>query len=196
MKDLRNPIVNRVMSETRRMANDLIATYGRPKSIRIEFVRDLRKSAKAKKRIEKRQREEEKLNHHAKSKLKENNRPLTPPNIKKARLWLETKGWQIYQEGFVPFNEIFSGGWDVDHIVPQAAGGTSHLYNLVLCPAHLNRHQKKKQTPYQFYQHNPLEWEAVKKRAEKHLPYDKIKHFLSEKDPTPGLSDEALGDTA
>jgi CRISPR-associated endonuclease Csn1 len=44
--DLRNPLVNKTVSETIRLVNVLIATYGKPDLVRIEFARSLQKPKK------------------------------------------------------------------------------------------------------------------------------------------------------
>jgi hypothetical protein len=52
MPDLRNPTVNRALNEVRKVANNLIAVYGKPDLIRVELARDVKFSGKTARRNE------------------------------------------------------------------------------------------------------------------------------------------------
>ena len=91
--DLRNPLVNKVVSETYKVVNSLMAEYGRPDTVRIEFARSLQKPKEARERELNQNREKEASrdayreflkNHPATSQLK-----VGGSLISKFELWLE-----------------------------------------------------------------------------------------------------------
>jgi CRISPR-associated endonuclease Csn1 len=91
--DLRNPLVNKVVSETYKVVNELMATFGRPDTVRIEFARSLQKpkEAREKELNQNREKEASRLayaeflkSHPATSHLK-----IGGSLISKFELWLE-----------------------------------------------------------------------------------------------------------
>ncbi len=91
--DLRNPLVNKVVSETYKVVNALIAEYGRPDTVRIEFARSLQKPKQAREKELNQNREKEAnrdayrdflKNHPDTSHLK-----MSGSLIAKFELWLE-----------------------------------------------------------------------------------------------------------
>lgn len=91
--DLRNPLVNKVVSETYKVVNSLIATYGRPETVRIEFARSLQKPKAAREKELNQNREKEASRDSYRDFLK--NHPATShlkvggSLISKFELWLE-----------------------------------------------------------------------------------------------------------
>jgi CRISPR-associated endonuclease Csn1 len=91
--ELRNPLVNKVVSETYKVVNSLMAEYGRPDTVRIEFARSLQKPKEARERELNQNREKEASrdayreflgNHPSTSQLK-----VGGSLISKFELWLE-----------------------------------------------------------------------------------------------------------
>ncbi len=90
--ELRNPIVQQMLSETFRVVNAIVAKYGKPDMIRVELARELRKPKTEREEHRTRtiqtrkQREEyaEFLSHRFKKKIEPNS-----IEVKKYELWLE-----------------------------------------------------------------------------------------------------------
>jgi CRISPR-associated endonuclease Csn1 len=48
---VRNPAVERALTETRKVVNAIVKKYGKPLAIRVELARDLKKNRKERKEI-------------------------------------------------------------------------------------------------------------------------------------------------
>ena len=66
---LRNPIVQKTITEARKVIKAIKNIYGEPTLIRIEMARDMKKTEKEKQRIQKKQNENKKNNDKAKEEL-------------------------------------------------------------------------------------------------------------------------------
>ncbi|MCZ7556274.1 MAG: type II CRISPR RNA-guided endonuclease Cas9 [Bacteroidia bacterium] len=90
--ELRNPIVQQILTETFKVVNALVREYGKPDMIRVEMARSLKKpkklreEARYKAQVKQLQREEyaELLSKHFKRRIYAND-----PEIRKYELWLE-----------------------------------------------------------------------------------------------------------
>jgi len=67
--EVRNPAVERALTETRRVVNAIVARYGKPDYIRIELARDLKKSRKQRQQIDKRNRTNQRARDEAKRQI-------------------------------------------------------------------------------------------------------------------------------
>ena len=68
---LRNPVVCRGLTELRKVVNALIREYGKPKLIRVELARDLKRSRTQREDLTKQMRQNEKAREEAKRKIME-----------------------------------------------------------------------------------------------------------------------------
>lgn len=125
-----NPAVHMILNQIRLIINEIIKIYGKPYEINIEVGRDVGMSAKKKNEFEQEQKRNEKLNEEAKKHLREHNLPITYKNILKYKLAKE-QGWK---DAYNPTQNISStfGGMEIEHIIPQAKGGTDAYNNLCL----------------------------------------------------------------
>lgn len=125
-----NPAVHMILNQLRLVVNEIISIYGKPYDINIELGRDVGMSSKNKDNYDKQQKNNEKLNTEAISYLKDNLLPITTTNIIKYKLAKE----QVFIDAYNPAKRIphnFSG-FEIEHIIPKAKGGTDSFNNLCL----------------------------------------------------------------
>lgn len=125
-----NPAVHMILNQLRLVVNDIIRIYGKPYDINIELGRDVGMSTKKKKQEEQKQKNNEKLNEEAKQYLKDHKLFINGKNILKYKLAKE-QGWK---DAYNPTDDITRNfvGFEIEHIIPQAKGGTDTYYNLCL----------------------------------------------------------------
>ena len=187
--ELKNPIVMQSLYQLRKVYNALVDEFGKPDEVRIELARELKTNKENRAKIRSRQQELETENDEIKERLNKYGVPHSPANIQKLKLLQEIeKRAGRMANPFYPdqnfnitksfFNE---GSIQVEHIVPYSISMNDSLANKTLCDADTNR-LKGNLTPYEYFKkHRPGEWEEVKQRVFKILPYQKAKRFVSEK---------------
>lgn len=89
--ELRNPLVQQAVNETIRLVNALIVEYGKPKAIRVEFARALKKSKEKREKITKKLQEKEEVRHSYREFLKNrlHKENISNSELLKFELWLE-----------------------------------------------------------------------------------------------------------
>ncbi len=125
-----NPAVHMILNQIRLVVNDIIRIYGKPYDINLELGRDVGISTKKKKQEEIKQKQNEKLNEEAKKYLNERKLFVNRNNILKYKLAKE-QGWVDAYDPRVEIPQNFSG-FEIEHIIPQAKGGTDTYSNLCL----------------------------------------------------------------
>lgn len=125
-----NPAVHMILNQLRLVINDIIRIYSKPYDINIELGRDVGMSTKKKKQEEQKQKNNEKLNEEAKKYLKDHKLFINYQNILKYKLAKE-QGWKDAYNPTVSIPRNFSG-FEIEHIIPQAKGGTDTSNNLCL----------------------------------------------------------------
>ena len=125
-----NPAVHMILNQLRRVVNDIIRIYGKPYDINLELGRDVGLSTKKKKRLEQEQKMNKTLNDEAVKYLKEHKLYINGKNILKYKLAKE-QGWK---DAYNPTTDITRNfnGFEIEHIIPQAKGGTDTYNNLCL----------------------------------------------------------------
>lgn len=125
-KSLRNPVVEKILNQMINVINNLIAKYGQPDEIRVELARELKKSAKDREEmtsaINRSTIENEKLRERLKTEFKISNPSRN--DVIRLRLYEELRenGYHtLYSNTYIPREELFSGSFDIEHIIPQAS---------------------------------------------------------------------------
>ena len=174
-----NPGVHRMLNQLRFVVNDTIRRYGRPYEINIELGRDVGMSTKKKNQYEKIKNQNQKLNEEAEEYLKNNKIRITRNNKLKYKLAKE-QGWK---DAFNPHNSIGAhfDGYEIEHLVPQALGGSDTPANLVL----VNRNEnatKGNLFPYEFFsrEKTPEQIREILKNSRERLPDNKKWRFESD----------------
>jgi CRISPR-associated endonuclease Csn1 len=168
VESLRNPAVERALTELRKVVNAVVREYGKPYELRIELARELKKPRQerieATKKNRTRQREREDI---AVKILRECG--LTNPSrkdIEKALLHEECGGYCPYTGKHIPFSNLFHDSeFDVEHIIPRSRYPDDSFQNKTLCYLPENRDVKKGQTPWEAYGKDEQRWAEIMTRV-------------------------------
>ncbi|TXD54357.1 MULTISPECIES: type II CRISPR RNA-guided endonuclease Cas9 [unclassified Polaribacter] len=122
---LRNPVVEKILNQMVNVINGIIAEYGKPKEIRIELARDLKKSAKERadttQYINKATLENEAVRKVLQDEFRIKN--PTRNDVIKYKLYQELKnnGYRtLFTNTYIPTEKLFSKEIDIEHIIPKA----------------------------------------------------------------------------
>ncbi|WGL60087.1 type II CRISPR RNA-guided endonuclease Cas9 [Pigmentibacter sp. JX0631] len=169
---LRNPIVSRALSELRKVVNGLIKIYGKPKQIRVELARELKKGKKYRENILKENKSRRSDREKAIAEINKFNPALKVSNrdIEKLLLFNECGKQCPYTGRSISMEDLFGSNplYDVEHIIPLSRCLDDSFLNKTLCFHYENRHVKKNRTPYESYGlNNPEKYNEILKRVEK-----------------------------
>jgi CRISPR-associated endonuclease Csn1 len=152
---LRNPIVEKIVNQVVNVVNAIIndPELGRPDEIRIELARHLKDNAERRRKTEENNRKAEKLYKEYEAELLKtfpNFRRVSRKDIEKYRLWLEFKGISPYEPTkCINLSELFSGEYEVEHIIPKARLFDDSFTNKTLARRKINQ-QKNDLTAFDF----------------------------------------------
>lgn len=122
---LRNPVVEKILNQMVNVVNAITETYGKPDEIRIELARELKKSAKEREKlttiISQTTAEHEKYRQGLQQKFGLLNASRNDIIRYKLYLELEPLGFKtLYSNTYISPDKLFSGDFDIEHIIPQA----------------------------------------------------------------------------
>lgn len=152
ISSVRNPMAMRSMFRLRKVVN-LLLTKGyidENTKVHIEFSRDLN-DANRRWAIQQRQRQQEKNRVEIRKRIQEDAHIENPSDtdILKYQLWEEQNHICIYTGEQIGISDFLCPNpkYDIEHTVPQSAGGDSTRMNLTLCNSKYNRNVKKTRLP-------------------------------------------------
>lgn len=165
-ESIRNPMAMRSMHRLRSVVNTLLreGKITRDTTIRIEFARELN-DANMRKAIADINRENEKKRAEARKAIeehfkKEYNQTIaaTDSDITKYLLWEEQDHKCLYTGKEIGLSEFIGPHpqYDIEHTIPQSAGGDSTMMNLTLCSSEFNRQVKKTKLPSELGNHEEI----------------------------------------
>ncbi|MEO0288088.1 MAG: type II CRISPR RNA-guided endonuclease Cas9 [candidate division WOR-3 bacterium] len=167
---VRNPLVERTLSETRYLVNFLIKKYGKPETIKIELARELKLSNKQKEQKIKENRENRKKREDAIEKIKHDLNISEPTEDQILRYLLaEECSWHCpYTGKSININDLLGPHplFDIEHIIPFDRSLDNSFLNKTLCYSEENRNVKHNKTPYEAY-FGTDKWEAIIERVKK-----------------------------
>lgn len=156
-QDIRNPVVQRSLTELRKVVNAIIRKYGKPAVVRIELARDIKKNDEQRREIWKRNREQESRRTKAAAELLKECNIATPTrnDIDKVLLWQECGGPTAlcpYTGKQMALSELFGihPKFDIEHIIPFSISLDDSFLNKTLCDADFNRRVKQNKIPSQL----------------------------------------------
>jgi len=199
---LRNPAVERSITEMRKVVNAIVREYGPPYEIRIELARELKKPRSKRLDETARNRKREAENKALAERMHRECGIPQPPSrndLEKAKLWVEQQGECPYTGRSLPFSRLFddNNGFDVDHILPRSRHPDDSYQNKVLCWGDTNRMVKRNQTPYEaFAEQDPENWYQVLARVARWKNPGKSRKFeIHSTDELAEFSSRQLNDT-
>ena len=200
--EIRNPVVLRALSQARKVINAVVRRYGSPARIHIETAREVGKSFKDRKEIEKRQEENRKDREKAAAKFREYfpnfvGEPKSK-DILKLRLYEQQHGKCLYSGKEINLGRLNEKGYvEIDHALPFSRTWDDSFNNKVLVLGSENQN-KGNRTPYEYLngKDNSREWLEFKARVEtSRFPHSKKQRVLLQKFDEKGFKERNLNDT-
>jgi CRISPR-associated endonuclease Csn1 len=156
-QDIRNPVVQRSLTELRKVVNAIIRKYGKPAVVRIELARDIKKNDEQRREIWKRNRDLESRRTKAAAELLNECNIVNPTrsDIEKVLLWQECGGPTAlcpYTGKPMTLSDLFGmyPKFDIEHIIPFSLSLDDSFLNKTLCDADFNRRIKQNKIPGQL----------------------------------------------
>lgn len=180
-----NPTVHIALNQIRKVVNGIIEHYGHPDEIHVEVVRDLKMGQKAKKELEKTQRENEKLNTRHRERLAEIGQRDTYDNRLRLRLWEELNEDPMnrrcpFSGDRIGIERLFTPDVQIEHLIPFADCLDDSQANKTLSTRKANA-DKGKNTPFEAFgsDQGGYCWEDILDRADL-LPKNKQRRFSAD----------------
>ncbi len=175
--EVRNPVVQRALFETRKVVNAVVRKFGKPEIIRVELAKDLKQTKKDREREQKQNKENERANNEAREQagIAGVSRPSND-DLLKYRLWKEAGQCCPYTGRSIGIAQLFSGDVDIDHILPYSRTLDDSYLNKTICLAAENRLVKRNQTPYEAYGADTGRYEQIV-QCSKNMPLGKQRRF-------------------
>lgn len=178
---INNATVHVALNQIRHVVNELIALYGKPFDISIEYARDLPAStSERKKLIQKRddnEAENKKIIAELNSKL--GDRSWSKKDIEKYKIWKGLgipKGGNLLDCRECPFtgekisvSALLNGDlFQVEHLIPFSKCFDDSIHNKVIASAMANKY-KGARTPWEAFHESKegFDWKEIQKRAKK-----------------------------
>ncbi|QOJ13358.1 MAG: type II CRISPR RNA-guided endonuclease Cas9 [Planctomycetia bacterium] len=167
---LRNPAVQRALTELRKVVNAVIRRYGRPDRIRIELARELRTPRAQRAKQFKENFAREKLRLASKERILRECGIQEPraDDIERALLHEECQGLCPYTGQSIDFASLFgrNSTVDVEHIIPFSVSLDNSFANKTLCLRSENL-RKGRRSPRAVYEHDEQAWHAILQRVKR-----------------------------
>jgi CRISPR-associated endonuclease Csn1 len=200
LPSLRNPAVERALTELRKVVNAIIREHGRPHEIHVELARDLKRSRNERKELWRTFRERQGNRERLATEISKKTgiQQPTRSDIEKAMLWEECRGICPYTGKSIDFADLFSdtAQFDVEHILPLSRCPDDSFSNKTLCHLDENRNVKRGRTPWEAYGANPELWSLILERVRRFGNPGKLKRFLVKtRDESDEFSSRQLNDT-
>lgn len=180
-----NPVVHVILNQLRKVVNEITELYGQPEMIKVELARDFGLSAKKREELENERKNNTKENIAINAELQKYGYAPNSKNRKKYKLWKQQGEKDIYSLQDIRISDLAS--CEIDHIIPQSAGGASNMSNSVLT---FDNREKTNIFAYDFIAQNyPEKWDAIQIELKK-LPKEKSWRFM----PTAKAKFQEFGD--
>ncbi|MCP1659451.1 type II CRISPR RNA-guided endonuclease Cas9 [Neisseria perflava] len=200
--EIRNPVVLRTLSQARKVVNEIIRRYGSPLRVHIETGREVGKSFKDRKDLQKRQEDNRKERERAADRFKE-----CFPNfigepkaqdILKLRLYEQQHGKCLYSGVALDLHRLPEKGYvEIDHALPFSRTWDDSFNNKVLVLGSENQ-KKRNQTPYEYLggASDSQRWREFAARVDgSRFSYGKKQRVMTKKLDEEGFMARNLNDT-
>ncbi|AXG70022.1 CRISPR-associated endonuclease Cas9 [Kordia sp. SMS9] len=141
---LRNPVVEKILNQMVNLINQVIDAYGKPKEVRIELARELKKSAKQRDELTKHINDATLINQNIRVILQKEFGVKHPTrnDIIRYKLYEELKdnGYKtLFTNQYIPRERLFTGETEIEHIIPKAILFDDSFSNKTLAYSDVNR---------------------------------------------------------
>jgi len=149
--ELRNPVVEQILNQVVNMVNLVVQEYGEINEIRVELARELRNSARTRKRISKSNTKNKKNNDRIRKELKEKHgfKLVNGRDVKRFILWEETNKQCLYCTKAISGTDVLTGNADIEHILPKSRSFNNAMSNYILAHKSCNAN-KGQMTAYDY----------------------------------------------
>lgn len=181
--EIRNPVVLRALSQTRKVLNAIISEFGPIEGLNIELGRDVSRSRKDRDQIEKQQKRNRDTNEEVLEDLRTEFGMTNPRGLDllKQKLWKEQGGRCAYSGAYIKAERLFSGEpgvAEIDHVLPHSRSFDDGYMNKVLVTTAENRN-KRERTPFEYLGADPQRWHEFEELVlSMHLPRPKQERLL------------------
>ncbi len=183
LQDITSNVVKRAIHQTIKILNNIIKKYGSPQFVSIELARDLSRNYSDRKKVSKRQEDNEKINQQTLEDLTKEFGITKPTgfDLVKKRLYEEQGGKCMYSGRVIDAKLMFSDPnyVQVDHILPFSKSMNNSYNNKVLVLAGENQN-KLDRTPYQWFGSDEKRWAEFEARVMT-IPNREKRNFLLKK---------------
>jgi CRISPR-associated protein Cas9/Csn1, subtype II/NMEMI len=140
---LNQPVVEKILNQLINLVNTIISRYENPYEIRIELARELKQSREerndAYNNINKRERENDKIRKLLLEHPEFRKRSVSKRDIDRYRLWEEFGKVSPYDPSkCIGIGELFSGDYEIEHIIPKSLRFDDSFSNKTLCHRKFN----------------------------------------------------------
>ena len=167
--EVRNPAVERALTELRKVVNAIVREYGRPDRIRIELARDLKRPRKQREEIAARMARNRNQRERAREEvIRQAGIPNPRPSDIEKWILAEECNWTCPYTGRGISVEALFGDqpqFDVEHIIPFRRCLDDSFMNKTLCEVAENRARKGNRTPWEAYGYDPDRWAEIEARV-------------------------------
>lgn len=182
-EEIRNPVVIRALTQTRKVINALIDKYGSPTEVHIELEREMFKNFAERRKLL----IEQEAFQKEKAQLKDELKQLYSyePNgelLLKWRLWKQQNGFCPYSQKYMEPSRLDEVGYvQIDHIIPYSRCFDDSMNNKVLVMG-LENQLKGNRLPFEYLKGDEDKWNSfVAWVRSSSLPYVKKERLLKEK---------------
>jgi CRISPR-associated endonuclease Csn1 len=151
--EVRNPVVLRALSQTRKVLNALIREFGTPNRLHIEMGRDIGKNRDERNKVKDGQEVYREEKEQAAKVFRETFPQHGEPkgnDLLLFRLWREQDKQCIYSGEYIKPDQLLAlRHVEIDHVLPLSRSQDDGMHNKVLCLTRENQ-SKGKRTPYEW----------------------------------------------
>lgn len=168
---LRNPVVERSLTQLRKVVNALLRVYGKPDLVRVELARDLKRPRALRRELTLRNKQNQKVREDAAAAILRETGIRQPKasDIDKYLLWQECNEICPYTGSAISRDALFgpSPQFDVEHIIPYSRCLDDSFANKTLCHVAENRNRKRQRTPFEAYGSDQASMDKILLRVSK-----------------------------
>lgn len=141
---LRQPVVEKILNQLIHLYNEIAEKYGNPDEIRVELARELKQSKDERNETDKRMRATDAEHKKIVKELEENKEftktKVSHRDLERYKLWKEFGEVSPYEpDKKISLQELFSGMYDIEHIIPKALRFDDSFGNKTICPRKYNQ---------------------------------------------------------